>query len=268
MTPEGQEVSLWVTAMWDVPDNPKRSPQHYRRLIPRTARLLHDSRCEAWVDSPRWGEYLAGALTSAGVDQNMNWESPSSLVPQRLQQAVAKNASRRLHAEPITGVSATSLEKDTVHFVRDLTPAGIDTYTSLVQAWLAKVFAVLEAISRNKIGRLEVVGWVDASFSRFLDPSLPHVEFSPTQPVSSGRLTHVGNIMTHGGKPLDISATVMIGSVATWRWLGRAFLRAALHAYKDNYLHDEETILNLLVGRFPHRFRRVDLMDLVAGGGR
>lgn len=258
-----QPIQLWVTAMWNVPKNPKRSAEHYLKVTPATSALLRGLDCHAWVDSVQWAREFDTQFRYHGVSAEIYHRGPYRLVPRNLVRAVRHNAIARFTAGTPGPLPAGSREKDTVHLQRDLLAAGPQVYTRLVSAWLAKPFAINASSRLARLSNSDLVGWIDASFSRILPTGSHRLEQVVPESWRAHQILHLEGGMDYRNRPLGISAAILVASVATWQWLGQEFHRAALTAFQEAYLHDEETVLSEIARRNLERFFTASIDQLI-----
>ncbi len=143
------------------------------------------------------------------------------------------------------------MDKHLSHLKKHLRKSSTVTYTKMVEVWIAKIFLVAR-ISQKK--EAEFYAWVDAAFSD-TGKSLPVIGLA----FHPHKINHLGSIMYFKKRRQELSAKLLLGSATRWAWLEKRFRVYARTMFLEDYLHDEETILNSIKMNHDDKFFRFEI---------
>lgn len=241
---------IYVSGLWVLQGNPKRSLDHYDSLLPATLDLLTCSTLYFYSDDLAILERVRGLSSLRGIETRI------SLVPVAMLPGwkMAENAMQSCKAMSLSSFSRPQnyyYEKGVTHYWRDLKDGGSDVYKGMLAIWLSKVF-LTAAVSRERRGS---VAWVDASVSRF-NGKRTYWNF-PSDNGYPGKISHYGSPMNFYGAPLPINASYLEGDTVAWERCETLFQEKLRLALKMPYGHDEETVLAECVKSSPDLFRKI-----------
>ncbi len=238
----------YVTGLWIVPNNAKRSPEHYFSCLPATFALLRRSHVIFYHDDVT---VLEKALALAAEHEVLL--EPIRAPLQSLacwgwaERFVDACAAMRL--DEFNQTKSYAGEKGVVHFWRDLQQGGRESYISMLAIWLSKV-PLVAAVGRRQ--NKESLAWIDASIAR-VNGERENWNF-PRMDGEPGCISHYGNDMRFLGRRLPLSAGYLEGDSQAWQALEALYFDMLPKAARMPYGHDEETVLAQCVAEAPELF--------------
>ena len=243
----------YITGYWQVANNRKHSWEHYSTHIPETLKRLKGQNLvlfyeDDWVmdfflqhipatqlhasklkleDLPTFG--LSGKYLNACVNQDTN--------------------SMYLNLKNL-GIDNPRKEKGIIHYEREYLKSGCDSYQSVFSIWTSKPFLVMQAINDRFFDSRQYV-WIDAGIGKKKEW---HFEDNID---TKDRIMTYGSKMLFKGEKLKRSAGVMAANKETWMKFIPLYNWQLEHSWKDNYAHDEETIISLVAEKHPNLFSSI-----------
>lgn len=239
---------LYVSGLWIIKNNAKRSSGHYYRNLPSTIEFLKGSRLIFYYDN---SDILSEVSRLASKYQ-------VTLEPMRtdLQDlpcwdwAVAlADSCEAMQLDQFLMPENFASEKGVVHYWRDLKKGGRESYIKILAVWLSKISLVTNVMHNR---HNESIAWVDASISRFKDDR-ENWNFSKVGSVP-GCISHYGNRMRFHGRKLPLNASYLEGDKQAWTAVESIYYDMLPRAARTPYGHDEETVLAECIAQFPGLF--------------
>ncbi len=225
-------AKTYVTGLWLVDGNVKRSREEYLALLPRTLRFLQDQNVVIYYDDD---EVLR--IVKKFHFNNIKTVRRALLELPKYEQAwkVACNTAEFDYA----GFSFRSREKGLAHYAREYMFGGPDVYANMLAVWLSKIDLVCEQVAAGA-GHYS---WIDASVARFC----------PTRSMKgmidlakSDVLRMYPSSMAYLGEQIKFNASYMMGPSAKWPVLQSNFDRQLEHMLHEKYPIDEEVVLHCI----------------------
>ena len=241
---------LYVSGLWLIQNNVKRSPDHYFQNLPGTFSLIKGQRLVFHYDDESVISEVSRLarefqITLEPVKINIQelecWDWASRFVDGC--QAMRLNELRFL--DDHTG------EKGVAHYFRDLQKGGRGSFERMLTIWLSKVSIARDLANK----RNRSVAWIDASISR-ANYDRENWDFTQVDSVPDC-ISHYGNRMSLYGKRLPLSAGYLEGNCKAWNALYSLYHEILPKAAQMPYGHDEETILSECVTQSPDLFHCV-----------
>lgn len=258
--PEGSLV--FITALWPVPDNPKRPETRYRSALLKTLSAIGNAEkiLVSPRDLPRTLNLISG-MGGMGLGNPRFLDiQPSQIVPPKLLDEIRKSIPRILRKNRFYYPIRIRMEKHKAHLKKHLRQSSVRVYSAMVEIWISKVFLVSQISSQflENPARPRLFGWVDAGFGETRERFLPLLS-GRGNIFSEEKINHMPSKMKFRGKQQTLNASLMVASAGNWKWLACEFEQTALNLFTEDYLHDEETILNDILDRFPDKFCLISL---------
>jgi hypothetical protein len=251
--PSPSEINLrditFCTGYWHVPQNIKRSLQHYLDHIPTTIEMINNGKLLFFYEDLQIFSLCKACAEKNNVRIVGKQISLSELPYSNLGAALLSSCKAMARAgSPKRSV----LDKGALHYSRDYLGSGEEGYKNLLSIWMSKVPLInRHAIAADPFGTPKYA-WIDCSISR-LNNKRKNWNFV-TLPYGSEKLYHYKNTMKYYREPLKLCAGFICGSKKEWATLDRLFEQYLFTHLNDAYAHDEETILNFVVNDHPGLF--------------
>jgi hypothetical protein len=261
--PSPSEINLknitFCTGFWHIPQNKKRSLQHYLDLLPLTIEMIKNGKLLVFHDD---FEFLSLCNTYA-ERHNVTMVGKQMALSQLPYFSLGDALLSSCKAMDRGGVLGRSMrEKGVIHYYRDYLESGEESYKNLMSIWMSKVPLVSRhAITINPFGTPKYA-WIDCSISRF-NSGRKNWNFVAL-PYNNEKVYHYKNTMTYFAERLKLNASFLCGSTKAWKILDQLFEKYLLAHLSDAYAHDEETILNFVVNDHSHLFANCSKMRSVA----
>jgi hypothetical protein len=260
---------IFVTGLWILPGNPKRTEWHYMRLLPESLRLIRGHTLIFFYSQQDILDHLT-YLCRENEIHLLPRKTPISDLPHFSFGRRALEACRKIERDEAVkslfirpGFKFPMNEKGLGHFIKHYMVTNGETYQSLLAIWLSKIGLVLRAIDT-----VETTGphnteeihfaWIDASISRF-NGKRKNWDIRRIGPKAD-KLSHYRSMtMAFEGRPLPLNASFMLAHKSHWSKITEAYNDSIERHIDVLYPHDEETILSYCVKTHPQYFESVDM---------
>ncbi len=240
--------SNFCTMFYRISGNEKRSLTHYIRLLPKTMKMLCGNILYLYCEDMEIAEAFAKEAEKWNVEIVVI-EIPLEDLPTRqiIEPIITtcKNSSEADHAE----AQNHPRDKGTRHYRRDFLGSGENAFRDLLTVWTSKISLARQAAEYEPEAQM---AWVDASVAKF-NYSRTNWNFRELE-LPSCKISHYASPMFFGSSPLPINASFLSSSSKMWIKLEDLFLEQLKTSSVDGYIHDEETVLGLIVERYPEMF--------------
>jgi hypothetical protein len=243
----------YVSGLWMIEGNSKRSPAHYMEHLPETISMLSgdslhfysaDEAVLATVDNLCRTHRVRLTAEHRPLDSLPAWNISQTLI----------ECCRAMNLNQFDRPSQRGADKGARHYWRLLEDSGEEPQRAVLAIWLSKVLLMNERAKAAESATRELA-WVDASISRF-NNQRSNWDF-PTVSVSQDRLCHYGSTMQYYGLQLPLNASFLCGRPSAWRAVTELYEKALQSAIKMPYGHDEETVLGHCVWEHPELFETI-----------
>jgi len=243
-------VRTYVMAYWPVPENAKRSLDHYTEHLARTLEMLSGGNLYFIGDNSSVLSSVETLCRKHGIrlhvemvrlDDMAKWPDMEVLLRR------AMNFGAQLQSPP----SDFQRDKGLIHYWRDLRKSGEDAFRRVFCIWHSKIGLLYKAMRDNPFSASEFA-WVDASISRF-NRQRPSWDFREVR-VSPDAITHYPNVMRKNGAELALNASFLLGGPMAIERLHEAYEQAFRTSLLEDYPNDEETVLDEVVRQNPQLF--------------
>ena len=242
-------TSLYCSGLWNVPGNIKHSPDHYKRLLPRTLRIIRGSTLRFYSNDNKILEVVSALCAESNIVLEAKELAIESLPGWQLSDALV-NSCKKMALNTFVWPNYNTNEKGAIHYFRDFEVGGAEVYRKLLAIWMSKIDLTTAFASEQKSQKPSA--WIDASVARF-NYGRENWNFGQVE-IPSGKLAHYSSKMFFLGNRLPLNASFLSADAATWRLVEKEFRRSAEKATTMPYGHDEETILADCVWRQPDLF--------------
>jgi hypothetical protein len=239
---------LYVSGLWLIQNNVKRSPDHYFQNLPGTFSLIKGQRLVFHYDD----ESVINEVSRLAREFQITLE-PVKINIQELECWVWASrfvdGCQAMRLNELRFLDDHAGEKGVAHFRRDLQKGGKSSYERMLTIWLSKV-SIVTGLANNSSDRS--IAWIDASIARF-NHDRENWDFTKLKSVP-GCISHYGNRMSFYGKRLPLNAAYLEGNCKAWNTLYSLYNEILPKAARMPYGHDEETVLSECVTRSPELF--------------
>ncbi len=254
-----QPVS-YVAGYWRLPGNAKRPVEHYLEQIPQSLEMIAGQSLLLYHDDPETAQVFADLCAPRAIALRTE-RIPIAELPAYHEADAFVAACRAMPRQGPHAVPAVRSEKGYIHYTRDLTGSGEQTYRALLAIWLSKVALMARAAARGPDTPDGALAWMDVSIARF-SGQRSNWDF-PRQPFAVAALNHYASPMRYLGQRLPLNASFMLARPAVWAEIDREFQAQMRQCRSDAYGHDEETILGLVHHRRPELFHTLGVPNSV-----
>jgi hypothetical protein len=234
--------TTFVMGFWYVHMNKKHDKNHYLKTLPSTLALISGKPLVFFYDDDdirQMVEETVGPQARVLFIRRSVEDLPTYALSVDYLQSCQKQDNDELHRQ--------NDQKGLIHYKREYRSSGPDSFRRVFSIWTSKVFLVEEVAGENPFGTRRFA-WMDASFSRFnQDPSLLHYD--------DERFNTIHNSMRFRGQTLYSNASFLLASADVWSHIIPLYSSVLYNeASRDNYCHDEETLLFLVKKSHPDLF--------------
>lgn len=240
--------SNFCTMFYRISENEKRSLTHYIRLLPKTMKMLRGNILYLYCEDMEIEEAFAKEAEKWNVELIVIKIPLEDLPTRRIIEPIittCKNSSEADHAED----QNHPRDKGTRHYRRDFLGSGENAFRDLLTVWTSKISLARRAAAHEPEAQM---AWVDASVAKF-NYSRTNWNFRELE-FPSCKISHYASPMFFGSSPLPINASFLSSTSKMWVKLEDLFLEQLKTSSVDGYIHDEETVLGLIVERYPEMF--------------
>ncbi len=262
LRPRHYAKTTFCTGFWEVPNNRKRSTEHYRRYAVGSLKLLRGARVVVHSDTDWFIETARRVLGRdlVAVHRSTPDELPMAGAAKRLLKEW-KNQDDSILTSLYDDQSRAWIEKGLIHKQRELNGSGEEAALAILTIWLSKIQLTTDAATScgSRVaagGQPPWLGWIDASLSRF-NHQRAKWDIRTVSPLA-GRILHYSNDMLYMAAPLPINASFLFGDAPTMALLAADFAKTLEETVESRYCHDEETLLGLIHARQSQLFCCID----------
>ncbi len=252
--PNVQSVT-YCTGYWHLPGNTKRSPEHYRERLPKTLRMIRGSEMVVFHDDPAVLAMFQSAALDADVAVTGQRIALADLPAYRHGPALLACCKSMDPARFQFDYPDPGKEKAVNHYLRDYLKSGEESYMGLMTIWMSKVHLVTRTIDLRKSDDSGFLAWIDTSVSRF-NRLRANWDFAKV-PFGASSIHHYGTSTHFMGEKLGVNASFLVAHVNVWPKILALFESELVASLKDQYAHDEETLLHRIRLKQPHLFTRI-----------
>jgi len=244
---------VYISGLFIIPGNPKRSPHHYFQLLKESLRYAKDSTLYFFSNSNQIKEDITKISQEFNI--KLIWESLEikelPVYTNLLENAPAIEIQGFEHLHKNRLISREKIFEH--YFIDSKSGSDRDTFKMMQAVWLSKIHLVNIAITKENAAR--EFCWFDASVSRFKQRA--NANFSEIK-INPERVHHYSSIMRFFGKRLPLNASVLMGSSEAWLKLLPIY-----HEQLECLIHcglpiDEEIVLMNCLSKFPELFDSID----------
>ena len=248
----------FCTGFWHIPQNKKRSLQHYLDQLPATIEMIENGKLLVFHNDLEFLSLCNSCAERHNV-RVVGKQIPLSQLPYfRVGDALLASC-KAINRGGVSGQSVR--EKGIIHYNRDYLESGEESYKHLMSIWMSKVPLISRhAIAMNPFGTPKYA-WIDCSISRF-NNWRENWNFLAL-PYNNEKIYHYKNNMKYYAERLKLNASFLCGSIKTWKRLDQLFEQYLFSHLSDAYAHDEETILNFVINDHSDLFANCSKMRSV-----
>ena len=144
-------------------------------------------------------------------------------------------------------------EKGIIHFKKN-EESGENVYKKLFTIWTSKLYLIEQLLNENIINT-KYVGWCDVSITKCQDKFRRECIFDEMS-LNLNKVNFISSNMEYYGKVLPVGAGIIIGDKNKMSELIKNYKLEFNEVIKENYFHDEETILSRL-------YDKTDLIQII-----
>lgn len=260
------EDKIYVSGLWLIDANYKRSRSHYMDFLNKTLVFAKNSTLVFYHNDKE----IAGILKEIARSNKINLR----LIEMNLSELPANkfletNSSIPVDLSPFKKFwHDRNIEKEKCfeHFFVDSNNGeDFGAFQQMRKIWISKIFLVLNVV--NSFKAKEYI-WMDASVSRF-NKTRRNWDFNKVK-IKGDRIYHYSSIMNFFGKNLPLNASLLKGSKDAWLQLFEIYCEFLQKTSKASYLFDEEIVLAMCYKHNPTFFNCINrerrtLLHRVAG---
>ncbi len=230
--PLSDDAKTYVTGLWLVDGNAKRSREHYLILLPRTLRFLQGQNLVFYHDDDE-------VLQIAEKFRFRSFKPVKRAVSQLPKYEHALKVAANTAFFDHTAFPFRWREKGLAHHAREYVSGGPDVYAKMLAIWLSKIDLVCEQAA----GGAGHYCWIDASVARFCQSRSMKgmIDLSKSDVIRM-----YTSQMAYKGEKLKFNASYMMGQPEKWQILQNKFDRQLEYLMNDNYPLDEEVVMHCL----------------------
>jgi len=241
----------FVSGLWLVDRNPKRSAAHYFEHLGATLEMIgggnllffyNDERIKAVVSEGAERSQIALQCVHCPIEELAAYDKAKAMIS-------------RFSPEKSKWLSESE-EKTFNHYWRDFKIGGPRVLGDMTSIWMSKISLVAESsILINRFSTHNFC-WVDASISRF-EKRRTGWDFTRLD-LDGSRIAHYGSKLSCRGRQLPLNASFIYGGAGAWREFNALYQKVlGEKVYDNDYLHDEETIISYCVEQQPGLFKKI-----------
>lgn len=247
----------YVMGYWPVPENTKRSLEHYFNTTVGTLQMISNRNLYFLSDDDHVINTIIFLSEKCNVRVHVKKMTISDMEKSSKIETLlirTNNFGAELRHPP----TDFKLEKGLVHYWRDLRRSGEKSFRKVFCVWHSKIDLLYQASIEDRFSTREFC-WIDASISRFNKQRVGW-DFTSLPQVQSNKIYHYPNIMPKNGKQLRINASHLLGDKVAVANLKAAYDAMFEVCLAENYPNDEETVLDSIITSQPALFQNISAL--------
>jgi hypothetical protein len=250
-----KKTRLYISGLWLVEGNPKRSPEHYYKQLPKTFELIRGCDLMFYCSQPSVEQLVTDLAKEYSINVQIKHFDVKSHEHFKLTQDACLH-SQAFHMEPWSqAYNGLKTHEAGLQLFLFQNNTSLEFYTQVNACFMSKTIVVeqhLQEIQHDEIF------WIDASVSRFIDKR-KHWNFTQVD-LQEDKISHYSSGQRIFGKRQPVQGSLLGGTKSSWENFIPLFA-STLREYVDSgciYPAPDETIFMLCHAKHPELFACID----------